>query len=93
MGRKRISYKNIDNFINIGITISSLRKARGMSQEDLAEKASISRTHLSFIEAPGIVQGFSLNTLYNISEALGISPAEIFQASAKMSESQHVNAR
>ena len=88
MGRTKISYKNVDNFINIGIAISNLRKARGMSQEDLADKASISRTHLSFIEAPGIVQGLSLNTLYNISDALEVSPAEILQASAKLSENQ-----
>ena len=33
---------------------------QGMSQEKLAEKAKISRSHLSSIEAPNIVRPFSL---------------------------------
>lgn len=49
---KKISFKNRDRFIELGITISALRKMRGMTQEQLAEKANISRSHLSCIEAP-----------------------------------------
>ncbi|MPN54935.1 hypothetical protein SDC9_202614 [bioreactor metagenome] len=48
-----------------------------MSQEQLAEKANISRSHLSAIEAPNIVRPFSLEILYNIADALNISPAEL----------------
>ena len=86
MGRTKISFDNRDKFIDLGIAISNLRKAKGMSQEELADKASISRTHLSFIEAPGMVQGISLNTLFNISEALDVDPAEILHASVKKPE-------
>ena len=47
MSKDEISFKNRDRFIQMGIAISSLRKMRGMSQEQLAEKASISRSHLA----------------------------------------------
>lgn len=41
---KDISFKNRDRFIQLGIAIAALRKMRGMSQEQLAEKAGISRS-------------------------------------------------
>lgn len=36
---KDISFKNHDRFIHLGIAIAALRKMRGMSQEQLAEKS------------------------------------------------------
>ena len=48
---KDISFKNHDRFIHLGIAIAALRKMRGMSQEQLAEKAGISRSLISAIEA------------------------------------------
>ena len=81
MAKETISFKNRDRFIQMGIAISSLRKLRGMSQEQLAEKANISRSHLSAIEAPGLVRAFSLEAFYNIADALDIDPAELMQAS------------
>ena len=38
---REIDFKNRDRFIQLGITISVLRKMRGMSQEQLAEKAGL----------------------------------------------------
>lgn len=73
--------KNRDRLIQLGITISLLRKLRGMSQEQLAEKAECSRSHISSIEAPNSVQSFSLEVLYNISDALDIKPSELLKAS------------
>ena len=78
---KEIDFKNRDRFIQLGITISVLRKMRGMSQEQLAEKANISRSHLSAIEAPGMVRGFSLEVFYNIADALEVDPAGLINAS------------
>ena len=71
---KEIEFKNRDRFIELGLTIAALRKMQGMSQEELAEKANISRSHLSSIEAPNIIRSFSLEVLYNIADALNISP-------------------
>ena len=58
--RKEVSFKNRDRFIQLGIAISSLRKVRGMSQEKLAEKAGISRSLLSVIEAPNTANSFTI---------------------------------
>lgn len=73
--KEEISFKNRDRFIQLGISISTLRKLRGMSQEQLAEKANLSRSHLSAIEAPGIVRAFSMEVFFNIADALEVDPA------------------
>lgn len=77
-----MDFKNRDRFINLGITISVLRKLRGMSQEQLAEKANISRSHLSAIEAPNMVRAFSLEALYDIADLLEIEPGALLDAAA-----------
>ncbi len=81
MSKEEISFKNRDRFIQLGIAISALRKVRGMSQEQLAEKACISRSHLSAIEAPGMVRAFSMEAFFNIADALDIAPADLINAS------------
>ena len=60
---KEVEFKNRDRFIELGLTIAALRKMQGMSQEKLAEKAHMSRSHLSSIEAPNIIRPFSLEIL------------------------------
>lgn len=79
MSKDEINFKNRDRFIQIGIAISSLRKMRGMSQEQLAEKAGVSRSHLSAIEAPNMVRAFSMEAFLNISDALDVTPIELLQ--------------
>lgn len=74
---KEIDFKNRDRFIQLGITISVLRKMRGMSQEKLAAEAMMSRSHLSAIEAPNVVRPFSLEILFNIADALGVAPGDL----------------
>lgn len=76
-----VSFKNRDRFIQLGIVISSLRKIRGLSQDQLAERAHTSRTLISAIEAPGIAKGFSLEIFFNIADALEIDPANLLNAS------------
>ena len=78
---KEIDFKNRDRFIQLGITISVLRKMRGMSQEQLAEKAEISRSLISAIEAPGLAKSFSLDVFFNLADALDIDPADLIDAS------------
>ena len=78
---KDIEFKNRDRYIQLGIAISTLRKMRGFSQEQLAEKANVSRSHLSSIEAPGISRPFSLEVFFNIADALEIDPADLIGAS------------
>ena len=49
-----------DEFISVGLKIGYLRRQRGMTQEQLAEKAGISLGFLSQIEAPNLSVGISL---------------------------------
>ena len=74
-------FKNRDRYIQLGIAISTLRKMRGLSQEQLAERANVSRSHISSIEAPGIARPFSLEVFFNIADALGIDPADLITSS------------
>lgn len=80
MGRN-VAFKNHDRFIQLGIAIAALRKLRGLSQEQLAEKAGVSRSLISVIEAPGIAYSFSLEVFFNIADALSIDPSDLINAS------------
>ena len=79
--RKEVAFKNRDKFIQLGIAIASLRKLRGMSQEQLAEKAGVSRSLLSIIEVPNTANSFSMEAFFDIADALDISPADLLNAS------------
>jgi len=80
MGRE-VAFKNRDRMVQLGIAISTLRRIRGLSQEQLAEKAGISRTQLSYIEAPNLAYSFSMDTFFNIADALEVSPEQLIAAS------------
>ena len=71
------SFDNRDRLIKLGLNIGLLRKMRGLTQDQLAEKAGISRSFLSTIEAPSLVQSFSIDILYNLSDALDIDPGDL----------------
>ncbi|MBQ9842158.1 MAG: helix-turn-helix transcriptional regulator [Clostridia bacterium] len=77
---KEVAFKNRDRFIQLGVAIAALRKIRGLSQEKLAEKAGISRSLVSAIEAPGMANGFSLEVFFDIADALDVDPADLIQA-------------
>ena len=68
-----------EKYRQMGLNISHYRKLKGFSQEELAEKVHISRGHLSHIEAPNMVASFSIATLFEISEALGIETKLLFE--------------
>lgn len=74
---KEVAFQNRDRFIELGLVIAALRKRNGMSQEEMAAKAHISRSHLSAIEAPNIVRSFSVEVLYNIADALNIRAGDL----------------
>ena len=80
---KEMSLKNRDRLIQLGITISTFRKYRGLSQEQLAERASVSRSLISSIEAAGIAKSFSLEEFYNLADAFEIDPTSLLSAPAQ----------
>lgn len=68
-----------DEFIAIGLKIGYFRRQRGMTQEQLAEKAGISMGFLSQVEAPNLAVGISLTTLFSIAEVLQVAPSKLLE--------------
>lgn len=64
--------------IQLGLNIAYYRRLRGLTQQELAMEISISRTHLSNLEAPGKVTSISLEKLFAISEVLRIPVSALF---------------
>ena len=62
----------------LGLTIAFYRRARGLTQSELAEAVQISRTHMSNIEAPNSHTSLTLNKLMDIAEALEIPLKTLF---------------
>lgn len=77
---KNVTVKNYDRFVRLGIAIAALKKIRGLSQEKLAEKAGISRSLMSVIEAPNIAHSFSMEVFFDIADALEVDPADLLSA-------------
>ena len=77
----QVGAQNQSRLIELGLTIATVRKLEGLSQEMLAERAKISRSHLSSIEAPRIARPFSLEVLYNLADALGVRAEDLLSAS------------
>lgn len=70
-------FEHNDMYLEIGLNIAFYRKKSGMTQEQLAEKSGISRSHLSAIEAYNLIRVFSMDTLFNIANALKIEPYKL----------------
>lgn len=79
MPNNHIAFENKDYYIEIGLNISFYREREGMTQEALAEKSGVSRSHLSAIEAPNIIRPFSMEILFNIARALNVEPYKLLQ--------------
>jgi len=74
-------FKNRDRFVDLGLLIAALRKRQGLSQEQLAEKANISRSTLSAIEVASNSRSLTVDTLYKIADALGTSAGDLLNYS------------
>ena len=76
-----MSNERMNQLRMLGLTIAYYRKAKGMTQSQLAEAVHISRTHMSNIEAPNTRTSISLNLLFDIAEALEIPVKKLFHFS------------
>lgn len=68
--------QQLDNYKQLGLNIAYYRKAKGLSQIQLAEKINISRTHMSRIETADCA--VSLDVIFNICDILEIKPNKLF---------------
>ena len=76
---KPVSFENKDKYVELGLNIAFYRKHAGLTQEELAERAGIIRSHLSAIEAPNVIRPFSLEILFNIATALGVKTSSLLE--------------
>ena len=79
MPDNHISFENKDYYIELGLNSAFYRKRAGLTRDMLAEKAGLSRSHLSAIEAPNIIRSFSLEILFHIARALDGEPDRLLQ--------------
>ena len=68
-----------DQYVQLGLTVSFYRKMKGLSQKELAEKVGCSLAHISTLEAPGMKTSVSIESLFDIADALGVSVAKLFE--------------
>ena len=61
---------------DVGKRIKNLRMAKGISQEDLAYKANLDRTYITYVE--NAKKNVTIETLYKITQALEISLSDFF---------------
>jgi len=73
--------KHSEKLMLLGNNIAFYRRKNKLSQDQLAEKIGISRTHMSNIEAPNVVHSFSINVLFDIADALEVEPIKFFDFS------------
>lgn len=63
---------HIDKYRRLGLKISYYRKLRGLTQEQLAEAIGLSPAFIGHVEAPNIDKAISLDTLFDIADALHV---------------------
>jgi transcriptional regulator with XRE-family HTH domain len=64
------------------------RRALGISQSELAERAGISRNYVSLIERAE-ASNLSLNVLHSLAGALGVNPAELTGEAHEAAQQAH----
>ncbi len=65
-----------ERYRTLGLNIAYYRKKRGLTQEQLAEKAGVERSRISKTEIAWV--GTSLDMVYRIADALDIEPYKLF---------------
>ena len=78
------------DYYAIGQRIRRIRKARGLSQEELAEKIGISTTHMSHIETGNTK--LSLPVFVDLADALEVRADELLHDSTSADRSVSVDA-
>ena len=70
--------------MKIGIVLTKLRKQKGMTQQELAEKVDVTRTTISLIESGN--QRPNSQTMEKLCKVLGISEAFVYFLSIEESD-------
>ena len=65
---------HIERYRQLGLKIAYYRKLRGLTQEALAEQIGRTPAYIGHVEAPNIDKAVSLDTLFDIADALEVPP-------------------
>ena len=76
---KRVSAENRDKIVRLGLAIATVRKVRGMTQAQLAERVGVSRDTVQSIENPSVLRSFSFETFLKIAYVLEIDPCVLLR--------------
>ena len=68
-----------DKYFQLSLNIAYYRKKKGLTQEGLAERINVSRTHISNLEATKVDKAHSLNVLFDIADALNVEVGKLFE--------------
>ncbi|MCI6399815.1 helix-turn-helix domain-containing protein [Lawsonibacter sp.] len=67
-----------ERYRELGLKIAYYRKLRGLTQEQLAEQVDRTPAFIGHVEAPNIPKAISLDTLFDISNALSVPVYKFF---------------
>lgn len=68
-----------EQFIRFGLKVQYYRKLRGMTQEAFADEIGKSWSFVAKIESPTRPFGVSMDTLFKISDVLGVPTSKLFE--------------
>lgn len=68
-----------EQFIRFGLKVQYYRKLQGLTQEAFAEKIGRSWSFVAKIESPTRAFGVSMETLFIISDVLGVYTSKLFE--------------
>ena len=71
--------KNTDIYLLIAKNIKKHRKLKGMTQRDLAIKSGYNYAYIRRLEGPKCIKNFSIQTIYELANALDIDIKELFK--------------
>lgn len=66
-----------DRYRQLGLRVAYYRKMAGYTQEELAEIIGKSPAFIGYVEAPNIEKAISLDTLFDIADALNTQPHKL----------------
>ena len=66
-------------YLQMGMKIAYYRKLRGLTQEQLAERVGRTPAFIGHVEAPNIQKAISMDTLFDIADALNVPAFKFIQ--------------
>ena len=70
---------NKGRYLQMGLKIAYYRKLRGLTQEQLAERVGRTPAFIGHVEAPNIQKAISMDTLFDIADALNVPAFKFIQ--------------